>query len=155
MSRSPGHVHGLARLVQVPQQGQEFIVRRDIPLFGSVMGEPDHSVSANHDDPRKPAELEESELLTERLQHPTARVRDAGKRQLMLLPESPECPVRPGTNRDHFGVVRPECLVVLPQLRQMPPAMRSPEAPQKCQNQRLPARVITDAILCAIKRDQS
>lgn len=119
------------KVVQIIKHSKNLAIVRDIRGRATVVRMMNPAVDSNDDDRRHPAELEQLELLAERLKPALVRIWHAREGKVFLLPVFSEFIRGIGSDCDDLSVTAGELGVVLTQLRQMPAADRSPEPSHK------------------------
>jgi hypothetical protein len=119
--------------VQRFEQLKQLLVARDILHGFAVVDVAGRSLLIHDHLGWHPPELEEVDFLTEQLQDAPFRIRQTGIRQAFFLPIRPEFLSIFRTYYQDNRLLFHELIVILAQLRQMPTAVRSGEAPVKDQ----------------------
>ena len=99
----------------------------------------DHPRCVDHRDERHAAHLEDVDFLFVSLCNGVTRIGKTNERKLLRIPISAERQCRVWPNGYHISPAAREFLVLIAQARQLRAAIRSEEATQKGQDDRLPS----------------
>ncbi len=120
----------VGRLIQLVDHCQDILIGGNVSGVVAVVRIVDHPVFADGYHARHASELQEFEFLTQDVQMLFVWIRDAREGKLFFFPEAGHFIRFVCANRDDFGVTLDKLVIILTQLRQMPAADWSPEAPK-------------------------
>jgi hypothetical protein len=108
----------------------------------------------DYDERRHTARFEQFDLLAVVIGYSVIRVGNSDEGQLLLAPVSFKCQSVFRANNHHFGLATDKFLMVLAQLRHVPPAEGSHKSPVENQDQVFMTRVVGEIYGVALKIDE-